>query len=206
MVACHLTHPGLSNPHNSIFFQSEWPAAQPPVCNFPPNHMNTACSDLPTKRRFSRTAIWLGALALILPAIAVMAYPVAKNLIDSTPPESIVVNLDDFFASHELKAGEPSRVDTIFESPRCKVTLVTNKGPLIGRHIHTSADEIVFVYKGTGEMYINGKWIPVKAGDIHVCPRGMSHATRVVGSGEMEVISIFAPPQAGGNDRIMLDD
>jgi hypothetical protein len=34
----------------------------------------------------------------------------------------------------------------------------------------------------------------------------MSHATRVVGPGEMEVISIFAPPQAGGNDRIMLDD
>jgi quercetin dioxygenase-like cupin family protein len=77
---------------------------------------------------------------------------------------------------------------------------------LIGRHIHTSAEEIVFVYKGTGEMYINGKWIPVKAGDLHVCPRGMAHATRVVGDGQMEVISIFAPPQAGGNDRIMLDD
>jgi mannose-6-phosphate isomerase-like protein (cupin superfamily) len=46
----------------------------------------------------------------------------------------------------------------------------------------------------------------VKAGDIHVCPRGMAHATRVTGTDEMKVISIFAPPQAGGNDRIMLDD
>jgi quercetin dioxygenase-like cupin family protein len=168
--------------------------------------MNTTASDLPAKRRFSQTAILIGALALVLPTVALLAYPVAKNLIDSTPAESIVVNLDDFFASHPLKAGDPTRGDRIFESPRCVVTLVTNKGPLIGRHIHASAEEIVFVYKGTGEMYINGKWIPVKAGDLHVCPRGMSHATRVVGPGEMEVISIFAPPQAGGNDRIMLDD
>ncbi len=128
-----------------------------------------------------------------------------KKTIDSTPPESIVVNLDEFYAQHPLKPGEPTRADKVFSSPRCVVNLVSNKGPLIGRHIHASADEIVFVYKGTGEMYINGKWIPVKAGDLHVCPSGIAHATRVVGGGTMEVISIFAPPQAGGNDRIMLD-
>jgi quercetin dioxygenase-like cupin family protein len=128
-----------------------------------------------------------------------------KKAIDSTPPESIVVNLDEFYALHPLKPGEPTRADKVFSSPRCVVNLVSNKGPLIGRHIHTSSDEIVFVYKGTGEMYINGKWIPVKAGDLHVCPSGVPHATRVVGGGTMEVISIFAPPQAGGNDRIMLD-
>ena len=168
--------------------------------------INPVSPDRPTKFGFASPAILFGALALVLSTTALLAYPMAKNLIDSTPAESIVVNLDDFFASHALKAGEPTRGDKIFESPRCVVTLVTNKGPLIGRHIHTSAEEIVFVYKGTGEMYINGKWIPVKAGDLHVCPRGMAHATRVVGDGQMEVISIFAPPQTGGNDRIMLDD
>jgi quercetin dioxygenase-like cupin family protein len=168
--------------------------------------MNSISPDRPAKPAFSCLAILFGALALVFSTTVLLAYPMAKNLIDSTPAESIVVNLDDFFATHALKAGEPSRNDKIFESPRCVVTLVTNKGPLIGRHIHTSAEEIVFVYKGTGEMYINGKWIPMKAGDLHVCPRGMAHATRVVGDGQMEVISIFAPPQAGGNDRIMLDD
>jgi quercetin dioxygenase-like cupin family protein len=168
--------------------------------------MNPTSPDRPAKSGFSSLPVVIGALALVVSTTALLAYPMAKNLIDSTPAESIVVNLDDFYASHPLKAGEPSRNDKIFESPRCVVTLVTNKGPLIGRHIHTSAEEIVFVYKGTGEMYINGKWIPVKAGDLHVCPRGMAHATRVVGEGQMEVISIFAPPQTGGNDRIMLDD
>jgi quercetin dioxygenase-like cupin family protein len=144
------------------------------------------------------------ALALVV-GIRIGVRAAEKKPIDSTPPESIVVNLDEFYAQHALKPGEPTRIDKVFSSPRCVVSLVSNKGPLIGRHIHASADEIVFVYKGNGEMYINGKWIPVKAGDLHVCPSGIAHATRVGGEDTMEVISIFAPPQAGGNDRIMLD-
>ena len=125
--------------------------------------------------------------------------------IDSTPPESIVISLDEFYAQHALKPGDPTRADKVFSSPRCAINLVSNKGPLLGRHIHASCDEIVFVYKGSGEMYINDKWIPVKAGDLHVCPMGVAHTTRVTGDETMEVISIFTPPQAGGNDRIMLD-
>jgi quercetin dioxygenase-like cupin family protein len=64
---------------------------------------------------------------------------------------------------------------------------------------------LVFVYKGKGEMYIDGRWIPVKAGDVHVNPRGVIHATRVVGDEDMLVFSVFTPPQANGNDKIMLD-
>ena len=153
-----------------------------------------------------RKILVIGGLALAFVVGVRFGVRAAENkAIDSTPPESIVVNLDEFYARHALKPGEPTRIDKVFSSPRCVVSLVSNKGPLIGRHIHASADEIVFVYKGNGEMYINGKWIPVKAGDLHVCPSGIAHATRVVGEDTMEVISIFAPPQAGGNDRIMLD-
>jgi mannose-6-phosphate isomerase-like protein (cupin superfamily) len=43
-----------------------------------------------------------------------------------------------------------------------------------------TADEIVFVYKGEGEMYINSKWVPVKAGDLYVCPRGVAHTSRAL--------------------------
>ena len=153
-----------------------------------------------------RKILVLGALALALVAGVHIGLRAAENkTIDSIPPESIVVNLDEFYTQHAIKPSEPTRADKVFSSPRCVVNLVSNKGPLIGRHIHASCDEIVFVYKGSGEMYINGKWIPVKAGDLHVCPSGIAHATRVVGEGTMEVISIFTPPQAGGNDRIMLD-
>ena len=152
-----------------------------------------------------RILVAVGLVLALVVGIRIGARAAEKKAIDSTPPESILVNLDGFYAQHALQPGEPTRADKVFSSPRCVVNLVSNKGPLIGRHIHTSCDEIVFVYKGSGEMYINDKWIPVKAGDLHVCPSGVAHATRVVGEGIMEVISIFTPPQAGGNDRIMLD-
>ena len=89
------------------------------------------------------------------------------------------------------------------------LNLTTNKDqkPLIGRHIHLTVDEIIFVYKGEGEMYINGKWVPVKGGDLHVCPRGVAHCTRALPGKELQYISIFAPPQPkGAHDRVMIDE
>jgi quercetin dioxygenase-like cupin family protein len=63
------------------------------------------------------------------------------------------------------------------------------------------------VYKGTGEMFQNGKWVSLKVGDLHICPRGVAHGLRASGGGEISIISIFTPPQPkGGNDRVMIDD
>ena len=153
-----------------------------------------------------RTLLVIGCIALGFLVGQVFAAPTAKYLIDSTPGEDVLINLDQWFSTHPIKEGELGRSDNVFSSPRSALFIGSLKDPKgIGRHMHVTVDEIVFIYKGEGEMYINGKWIPVKAGDLHVCPSGVAHATRVVGDGTMEVISIFAPPQAGGNDRIMLD-
>jgi mannose-6-phosphate isomerase-like protein (cupin superfamily) len=137
------------------------------------------------------------------------AAPTAKILIDSTPDQAVLIPLDQWFAEHLIKEGQASRGDKIYESPRCTVTVLTSKDPLpvIGRHIHLTTDEVVFVYKGEGEMYINGQWVPVKAGTLHVCPRGVAHATRALPGKELWLISIFSPPQPrGSSDRVMLDE
>ncbi len=128
----------------------------------------------------------------------------APTLLDTQFKKNFVISLDQFYADHPLKKGEATRGDQVFKSARAEIVLVTNHGPLIGRHYHSSADEIVYVHKGQGEMYIGGEWIPVKGGDLHINPRGVYHATRVTGE-DMQVYSIFAPPQAGGNDKIFLD-
>jgi len=129
--------------------------------------------------------------------------------IDSTPDEGILINLEEWFKTHPIKEGQTVRGEKIFESPRSSLTLAILKDPVpaIGRHMHGTTDEIIFVYKGTGEMYINDKWIPAKAGDLHVCPRGVAHATRATKGGEMWLIGIYTPPQPkAGHDRIMLDE
>jgi quercetin dioxygenase-like cupin family protein len=154
-----------------------------------------------------KTILIIGSLLCFIFCGQVSAAPMAKHLIDSTPDQAVIIGLDEWFATHPIKEGT-GRSDKIFESPRNSVTLTTNKDPKgIGRHIHTSVDEIIYVHKGAGEMYINGKWAPVKAGDLHVCPRGVAHATRAAGGGEFSYISIFTPSQPkGGNDRVMIDE
>ena len=128
----------------------------------------------------------------------------APTLLDTQFKKGLLISLDQFYAAHPLKAGEATRGDGVFKSPRAEIVLVTNHGPLIGRHYHATCEEIVYVHKGQGEMYIGGEWTPVQGGDLHINPRGLYHATRVTGE-DLQVYSIFAPPQAGGNDKVFLD-
>jgi mannose-6-phosphate isomerase-like protein (cupin superfamily) len=138
----------------------------------------------------------------------VLAAPTVKYLIDSTPGEDVLINLDEWFSTHPIKEGEVGRSDNAFSSPRSAVFIGSSKDPKgIGRHIHVTVDEIVFVYKGEGEMYINGKWVAVKAGDLHVCPRGVAHASRALPGKELLIFNIFTPPQPkGAHDRVMIDE
>ncbi len=129
--------------------------------------------------------------------------------VDSTPNQALLIPLEEWFKAHPLKEGQTVQGEKIFESPRNALSLVILKDPVpaIGKHIHTTTDEIIFVYKGNGEMFLNGRWVPVKAGDLHVCPRGVAHATRAARGQEMWMIGIFTPPQPKtGHDRIMVEE
>jgi len=155
-----------------------------------------------------RTMVIIGAIALAFLAGQVLGAPTAKYLIDSTPGEDVLINLDEWFSTHPVKEGQLGRSDNVFSSPRSALFIGTNKDPKgIGRHMHVTVDELVFIYKGEGEMYINGKWVPVKAGDLHVCPRGVAHATRALPGKELLSFNMFSPPQPkGAHDRVMIDE
>jgi mannose-6-phosphate isomerase-like protein (cupin superfamily) len=150
-----------------------------------------------------RTILLIGFLALFLFSGQALAQPLAKHLVDSKPGEAVLLSLGDYFAANPLKEGK-ARSDRVYESSRDTINLLIVKDTTIGRHLHTNVDEIVYVYKGSGEMNINGKWVPVKAGDLHVCPRGVAHATRA-GAEELWVVSIFSPPMPAAGDRVTLE-
>jgi mannose-6-phosphate isomerase-like protein (cupin superfamily) len=153
-----------------------------------------------------RTMLIIGSIVLAFVAGQVLGAPTAKYLIDSTPGEDVLINLDEWYSTHPIAEGKLGRSDNIFSSPRSAVFIGSSKDPKgIGRHIHVTVDEIVFIYKGEGEMYINGKWVPVKAGTLHVCPRGVAHATRALPGKELLSFNIFTPPQPKGGDRVMID-
>ncbi len=97
------------------------------------------------------------------------------------------------------------RMDPVFQTPRVIVLAATNKGGLIDLHYHRAADEIVVAVKGQCEQYIDGKWVVMKAGDIHYNPKGVIHGTRLVGNEPFYALSIFTAPPPGGNDRVFLN-
>ena len=122
-----------------------------------------------------------------------------KGLIDSTPDVALLLNLGDYYLKRPLpEKGIDSEV--VFEGPRSQMMVRTAvKGTTIGTHFHTVADEYVVVTGGSGELLINGVWRPVKAGDVHVCPRGIVHDTRALEE-NLQYLSIFTPHLPPGTD------
>ena len=143
-------------------------------------------------------------ICLILLTVPVLAAPAAPA-IDSTPDKALLLNMDQWLAANPVKAGEKPKIEKIFESPRSAMFFINSNGLVLPKHFHTSADELVVIYRGKGEMLIDGKWVPFKAGDVHVNPRGAVHATRCAPGQQLSIVSIFTPPQAGGNDRVSVE-
>jgi len=148
--------------------------------------------------------VLLGLALFYLFASAGLAAEIPKGLVDSKPDQAILINLDEWYKTHP-SPGKPGMVsDTVFGSPRLVVMIRTaGKGTAVGSHFHSTTDEIVLVIGGSGELLINGKWTPVKAGDIHVLPRGIIHDARCPNE-DLRIISVFTPSPPPGGDLNMV--
>jgi quercetin dioxygenase-like cupin family protein len=122
-----------------------------------------------------------------------------KGLVDSVPNEAVLVALGEHYAKRALP-GNGVDSQLVYECPRTQLMVRTAvKGTTIGTHFHTVSDEIVVVMGGRGEILVNGEWKPVKAGDVHVCPRGIVHDTRALEE-NLQYLSIFTPHLPPGTD------
>jgi len=126
------------------------------------------------------------------------------QLLDTQYKKGYIFNLDEWYAAHPIQAGTTMRSDPAMGTPRSQLMIAQQ--PNLAVHYHGSADEIIYTYKGVGEIYINGEWVKVHPGEIHFNPRGYIHGIRpVAGGGEFKIFAVFTPPQANGSDRIFLD-
>lgn len=150
--------------------------------------------------------VLLGFALFCLFTSAGFAEQIPKGLVDSKPEQAIIINLDEWYKTHPTP-GKPELVgETVFASPRSVLMIRTaGKGRAGGNHYHSTADEIVLVVGGSGEMLINGKWTPVRTGDLHVNPRGIIHNSRNPNE-DVRFISIFTPQQPPGSDLNAVKD
>ena len=61
-------------------------------------------------------------------------------------------------------------------------------------HSHPNGEEVIYVIRGSGRVYIEGKIEAVREGTTVLFPQGAIHMLQNTGTEEMKVICFFAPP------------
>ena len=83
---------------------------------------------------------------------------------------------------------------TIFESARLLVGLnAFEPGQEHALHAHAGQDKVYQVLEGNGSFLLDGRELPMKAGDLLVAPDGVAHGVRNTGGGRLLVLAILAP-------------
>jgi len=87
---------------------------------------------------------------------------------------------------------------TLFESPHLLVGLnAFEPGQAHPLHAHAGTDKVYHVLEGDGVFLLEGRELPMAAGDLLVAPEGVPHGVRNTGRGRLLVLAILAPAPSG---------
>ena len=98
--------------------------------------------------------------------------------------------------AEEHAQWRPDRMgkSTLFESTRLLVGLNCFEiGQFHALHTHAGMDKVYQVLEGEGVILLDGRELPIKAGELVVAPDGVPHGIRNTGAGRMLVLAILAP-------------
>ena len=93
-------------------------------------------------------------------------------------------------------AYSPGRMgkSTLFESARMLVGLnAFEPGQSHALHAHAGMDKLYLVVEGEGRFLLEGRDLPMRAGDLLVAPEGVPHGVVNPGPGRLLVLAVLAP-------------
>ena len=83
---------------------------------------------------------------------------------------------------------------TLYESPRLLVGLnAFEPGQSHTLHAHAGMDKVYQVLAGAGTLLLEGREVPLGAGDLTVAPSGVPHGVRNDGPGRLLLLVVLAP-------------
>jgi quercetin dioxygenase-like cupin family protein len=86
---------------------------------------------------------------------------------------------------------------TLFESPRLLVGLnAFEPGQSHALHAHAGMDKVYHVLEGEGQFLLEGRELPMRAGDLLVAPDGVPHGVRNDSPARLLVLVVLAPSPA----------
>jgi quercetin dioxygenase-like cupin family protein len=83
---------------------------------------------------------------------------------------------------------------TLFSSPRVLVGLnAFEPGQEHALHAHAGMDKVYHVLEGEGLFLLEGRELPMQAGELLVAPDGVPHGVRNTGPGRLLALAVLAP-------------
>jgi mannose-6-phosphate isomerase-like protein (cupin superfamily) len=83
---------------------------------------------------------------------------------------------------------------TLFTSARLLVGLNGfEPGQAHALHSHAGMDKVYSVIQGEGVFLLDGRELPMRAGDLLIAPEGVPHGVRNTGTTRLLVLAILAP-------------
>jgi mannose-6-phosphate isomerase-like protein (cupin superfamily) len=83
---------------------------------------------------------------------------------------------------------------TLFESARMLVGLnAFEPGQAHELHSHQEMDKVYHVLEGDGVFLLEGRELPMRAGELLIAPEGVPHGIRNTGTSRLLVLAVLAP-------------
>jgi mannose-6-phosphate isomerase-like protein (cupin superfamily) len=97
-------------------------------------------------------------------------------------------------AAHAVYTADKMGKSTLFQSARLLVGLnAFEPGQSHALHAHAGMDKVYSVVEGDGLFLLEGRELPMRAGDLLVAPEGVPHGIRNTGAAPLLVLAILAP-------------
>ena len=108
--------------------------------------------------------------------------------------DQIISQLDEILTQNPLPSGQKAQTIKIAEDNTITFTIMrVTEGAGLKPHFHKTHDEVIYVIRGTGQIFVNDKWVDVKPGSVHFNPIGKVHSSKQTGTEPLIGISIFTP-------------
>ncbi len=98
---------------------------------------------------------------------------------------------------HAVYSATKMGKNTLFESARLLVGLnAFEPGQEHALHAHAGMDKLYSVVEGEGLFLLDGRNLPMRAGDLLVAPEGVPHGIRNTGTSRLLMLAVLAPAPA----------
>ncbi len=86
-----------------------------------------------------------------------------------------------------MNDGTGTMAVRMYHNERYRIVFTTlHPGGSIGLHTQTNGDDMNYVISGSGKAFCDGKEEILRAGVMHICPKGSAH--RIVNTGEEDLV------------------